>query len=391
MWSPTPPIAGTIRWGFSSGSTPLTLNPYFFDPSVKAEGNLVRSVYDTLYATNPLNSSQVLDWLTYSHQNRTNSQLGYIPPAGTLMTVRNALRNDVYFQDGSQLNASDVAFSYSTLISTPQAKALPPITGIRVLSAKQIDINLGTTTPNIGALGNLTIIPQAIWKNYPGGCVGGCQFGFPADPVVSNIFIGSGPWKCLSASGVLGGGCSSSGNQSPGTGGGFGFARFGKGLKPGTCLERCYFRSSGVLALWIWSGMTGDSAHDNLVLSQVSACYGQAAIALTTSATCARWQQGTGTGGEAITDGRLGCPASTTCGVPVGMVQFDIVQQMWLINWVSPFNWASSPPGPTGIAFGPTPRSFDGILAPVLYEGTAVLSPASIAGCAAYPVGGYDC
>jgi hypothetical protein len=130
-----------------------------------------------------------------------------------------------------------------------------------------------------------------------------------------------------------------------------------------------YVRSSGNLALWLWSEDTGDFTRDFLTVALVAACYRQPAAPLggiPAPSSCAHFQQGIGAnGGPKVVD-------ITTVG---------IVNRFMGLNWVSPFNWYTSPP--TGIA---------PLTALVLYEGSATLNPASIVSCnVTYPAGGYDC
>jgi hypothetical protein len=185
------------------------------------------------------------------------------------------------------------------------------------------------------------------------------------DPLANHILIGSGPWECLSSTGVLGAGCSTTGTMNPLPGGGFTLQRFGVGTSPGAGLNDHYFRSNGNLALWIWSQNNGDFTHDFINFTVVAACFGLPALPLGTTTGCGHFQQGIGASGGPVI---------------VGSVQIAIVNRFIATNWVAPFVWNTSPP--LGLVAMP----------PVLYEGSAKLSPASVVGCSSpYPVGGYDC
>lgn len=184
---------------------------------------------------------------------------------------------------------------------------------------------------------------------------------------MNGILIGSGPWECANSSGTVGGGCTPCGSSvcSPVS---YTLQRFCSGTdctNPGSGLTGHYFRSNGNLALWIWSGDTGEFTHDFSNLSVVRGCFG----APVGQAGCTHWQEGIGNPGG---DGVTCCQVSST--------QISIVNRFVAVNWIAPFQWNTSPP--------------DGIapLAPVLYEGTVTLNPASVAGCSLpYPKGGYDC
>jgi hypothetical protein len=185
------------------------------------------------------------------------------------------------------------------------------------------------------------------------------------DPIANGIMIGSGPYECLSGTGILGAGCTSTGNQNPPLGGSYTLTRFGKGIAPGSSVSQDYFRSIGNLALWVWSGMDGDFTHDFILLLGAMRCYGQPAQPLGSTGFCPHLQQGIGaSGGPSM----------------VGAVQISILNRFVGVGWVSPFIWQSNPP--TGIV--PFP--------PALHVETLTLNPASVAGCSQpYPSGGYDC
>ncbi len=405
MHSSNPAIAGTIRLGVANSGN---LNPYI--GSSASDFYLLDNIYDSLNTANPLSSFQLLDWMTVatSPSPLPNSQLTYTPPTGTIATYRFSLRTDLFFQDGRKVTAFDVAFSYLSLKANGafQASGIAPMTGMTVLNPSQLDLNLnGTTALSRPLLTSLSIIPGRYWANagllswdtavatcvraqapcYPAQYTLGLtpssgppsvqcslQCAFPAsnmnadpsktnpifDPLSAGILIGSGPWECLDGIGVVGTGCSSSGTQSPSFGGSYTLTRFGKGIAPATSVSGDYFRSSGNLALWIWSGDNGDLTHDFLNFSHAAFCYNNPIPS------CQPLTRGIGAGSVA--------------GL-VGLAQIAIVARFVGVNWISPFGMANPPVG-----MGPFP--------PVLFEGSQTLNPASLVGCSLpYPVGGYDC
>src|SRR5438309_56016 len=93
-----------------------------------------------------------------------------------------------------------------------------------------------------------------------------------SEPLAAGTLICSGPWVCKSSSGTIGQGCSTTGSQNPPIGDTYALQRYGLGTVPGGSLNT-FFRSSGNLALWIWSQNTGDFAHDFLNFSILSSCY----------------------------------------------------------------------------------------------------------------------
>jgi len=183
------------------------------------------------------------------------------------------------------------------------------------------------------------------------------------DPIANHIFIGLGPFQCGTVTSSASGSCTTSGIENPPVGGSYTLTRFGNGLAPASSVSQIYFRSSGTLALCIWALITCTSSlqEDFLLFSQVVACFG---LPIILGSPCNHWQGGIGNPG----------------GNPIGLTQIAIVLRFVGLNWVAPYNWNNSPP--LGI----------GALSPVLYEGSATLNPASVAGCASpYPTGGYDC
>jgi hypothetical protein len=379
-YSATPTQAGTIRQGFKQQTK--SLNPYVFQTAWDAY--IVSNIYDTLETVNPMSKGQILEWMTLNSRLLQNFELTYTPPAGTVATYRFALRGDLFWQDGKRVSAWDVKFSYQSLKATGafQGSGLAPMTGVTVLGPLLVDVNVNSAGPFTQLfLTSPTIIPGRYWSTCQGSVWDGdvsigrvpasCMTPDPAkitatfDPLANHILIGSGPWECLSSTGVLGAGCSTTGTMNPLPGGGFTLQRFGVGTTPGAGLNDHYFRSNGNLALWIWSQNNGDFTHDFINFTVVAACFGLPALPLGTTTGCGHFQQGIGaTGGPVI----------------VGSVQIAIVNRFIATNWVAPFVWNTSPP--LGLVAMP----------PVLYEGSAKLSPASVVGCSSpYPVGGYDC
>jgi hypothetical protein len=380
-YSPNPAVPGTIRQGFQRSTS--SLNPYA--ASTAQDFYMLNNIYDTLYKANPLSPTQIMDWMTASHEVLSNTQLGYTPPLGTMFSIRNILRNGLSWHDGSRLTAWDVKFSLQTLATTGfQQLGLPLLLGVTVLSPSEFDINLSTFGPftTLG-IGSPTIIPGRHWSicgeatwdtdvaagSVPDSCMNISSLTPTVDPLAAGILIGSGPWMCRNLStGVIGGGCSSTGLQNPPAGGSYTLTRFGAGFPPAGSFTSSYSRSSGFLALWIWTGNTGNLSNDFVNFSQVAFCFDKS---LGTTG-CTHWQQGIGAPGGSST---------------IGIRQLAEVAAFFLVNWTSPYTWT----GLTDIGVGPA-VSLDGVPAPVLYEGSAVLNPASVAGCSlAYPAGGYDC
>ena len=210
------------------------------------------------------------------------------------------------------------------------------------------------------------------------------------DPVAKNVLIGSGPWKCGNSPGNdLNSSCTTTHTQSANS---YTFVRNGKGIMPG--FPGTYFRSSGFLAAWLWSGDISPGTYN---FSAAKACFGVTPLdplsASPPASACGRWQQGIGTNGATTPAGTGGCPGAPNtapCGIPVGSDQLSIVRLYININWVYPYVW-NSVEAPQGII----------PLDPVLYAGSGgTLKPASGTGgvgCSnpysptSTTPGGYDC
>jgi Bacterial extracellular solute-binding proteins, family 5 Middle len=398
-YNPTPAVPGTIRQGFSQITR--SVNPFI--ASTRQDTYIVGNIYDPLARTNPLDLSQQINWMVYSSRQLDNATVmsnGYSPPPGTLTTYRFFLRNDAFFQDGRPVTAYDVAFSYLSMVGSGSnlGTGASTITGITVLAPRVIDIGVNSLGPfTLQKLTTVPILPGRYWTGAgspawdsavmtctgasscataqfalsgstvacPSGVHPGCS-SFPAnlmqvdpskttatfDPIVSGILIGSGPWECKNANSVLGAGCTSTGSENPPVGGTYTLTRFGAGLPPASSSSGTYFRSSGDLALSLWS--QENDINPILPVAVVSLCFNQPI----NFGNCAHWQHGIGASSNGI----------------VGINQVSAVELRYNLNWVSPFEWATNPP--LGI----------GAFPPVLYDGSVTLNPCSIDS-----VNGYDC
>jgi hypothetical protein len=422
----TPAIIGPncLRQGF--GSNTISVNPYA--ASTYWDFSIIGNIYDSLLAVNPSNDGQLIGYMTTGFPTQlSNSQLGYTPAAGTTTSFRFTLRNDLAWQDGASLTSWDVKFSFLTLkaASSIQSLELANVVDIHALSSTTFDVNLSSFGPfTLYNIGSPTIIPGRYWSS--GGTSGwdnavhaclssttpdACfttsdpsayavpsRFSSPTfDPLGAGagILIGSGAFECLAVPGLpnpnsvtVGGGCTDTGRENPGSDGYYQLTRFGAGTTPGNATPGSkYFRSSGTLAVYIWSGNNGGSTHDLLNSSTVASCFGKPVG----TASCTQWQKG------------IENPSAS--GAPVGFLQVSAATSFNGVHWTAPFDYLPGIPysccpftnnAPTGVATFPL----------ILYEGVStgntsnpfaagteqVLAPAATAGCtAAYPTGGYDC
>ena len=409
---------------------------------------------------------QNIDWMTTSHSFLcypggpacTSTTLGYGNSTyftGTIADLRLSLNRSNHWHDGGPVTAWDVKYSFINLNATGayQATSLANVSHINVLDEYTLDLNLKAEGPFTELLiGGVTIIPGHIWsacgastwnigvtgKNVAGtnivnasedNCVG--LFGAPNvasvggvradspifDPMKNNFLIGSGLYTCQSiggtghpAVGTLGGGCSVDNTQDPAFGlGDFTLSRTGCTLtSSGTICgiagsSTDYFRSSGALASYVWSGDIGSGSADFSKVLTVNSCHSS-----TPSANCPHWAQG------------IGNPSLTGTNNPVGLGQRLKVNSFKGISWIG-FSTEKTTgtqlilscaagytlPGTTitpctsmNEGWTTTVLPGIGVYAGTLYEvgstvlstSTSTLSPASAIGCTSdYPNGGYDC
>ncbi len=412
---------------------------------------------------------QLIDWMTTSHTflcypggpTCAATTLGYGNStyfASTTADLRLTLNRSNHWQDGGPVTAWDVKYSFINLNATGafQATSLANVAHINVLDQFTLDLNLRAKGPFTDLfIGGVTIIPGHVWsacgastwnsyvtgKNIAGttivnapedSCVG--HFGAPSIATVggvradsptfsmigNNFLIGSGPYTCQSIGGTghpvvgtLGGGCSLDNTDSPAFGlGVYTLTRTGctLTLSGTTCgvagSSADYFRSSGSLAAYIWTGDIGSGSADFSKVLTVNSCH-----SATPSANCPHWALG------------IGNPGGTGTNA-VGLSQRLKVNSLKGISWI-----AFATPKSTGTQLvlscaagytlpgttitscstsnaGWTPTVLPGLggYASILYEvgsqitigtsttSTSTLSPASVLGCATnFPNGGYDC
>ncbi len=396
----------------------------------------------------------------------TSTTLGYGNAtyfAGTTADLRLTLNRNNHWQDGGPVTAWDLKYSFMNLNATGafQATALASVAQINVLDEFTLDLNLKAKGPFTELfIGGITIIPGHIWsacgastwnggvtgKNIAGSnivnaaedtCVG--TFRSPSissaclvsgvatrcdqptvDVMANNLLIGSGPYTCQSIGGTghppvgsLGGGCSVDNTMAPPSNlSVFTLTRTGCTLTATgtTCgvagSSSDYFRSSGALASYIWTGDIGSGSADFSKVLTVNSCHSS-----TPSVNCPHWAQG------------IGNPGGTGSNA-VGLSQRLKVNSLKGVSWIG-FSTEKSTstqlvltcsagytmPGTTitpcttaNAGWTTTVLPGIGAYASTLYEvgsqitigtttiSTSTLSPASVVGCATtYPNGGYDC
>jgi hypothetical protein len=419
-YNPTPSQAGTIQQGFSQ--TTKSVNPFI--ASTPNDLYIVKNVYDSLNAANPLSPTQLIFWMANSEQQFVNNNLPYSAPANTVTTYRVSLRNDVFFQDGRPVTIFDLVFSYLSMASSGAflGSAASSITGITILNMHQFDINVNSASPFVMQnLGAIPVVPARYWTN-----AGSTAW----DSAVSSLSsLGCGNVDPLSPFGV----CFPAQyvlNPSPGSTPTVGVS----------CVFPATVFSCSLPTVFSASLMTINpsslSATFDPIINHVFVGSGPwecGPITSTGSGNCSSTGSQNPPFGGSYTLTRFGngfAPGSSTSGIYfrsagdlalwiwagitstgpgivavssvshcfgqpvnptgpcahwqqgigasatgiVGVNQVSIVDARFGLNWISPYDWTTNPP--TGI----------GAFPPVLYEGSVTLNPCSIS-----PGTGYDC
>jgi len=239
-----------LRYGQASSYNQLNI----FHASPEREFQLLSLIYDTVFTASPIQIGNVICWMgdmgnpsypcTTFSVFAPGSANGPCPGTTTATCTQFSiqLRNNLKFQDGQQVKASDIAFSLLNIRQfAPTAggalhflENCPPagdICPVSVQSDTQLQVYMKgasiSFTPDMEAY----VIPQHVWQcdviGY-GRAVSDCPATTPADyaaagvnvasptarstsydPVTNGALIGSGPFACISVFGAptVGTGC----------------------------------------------------------------------------------------------------------------------------------------------------------------------------------------
>jgi hypothetical protein len=358
-----------------------SLNPFEF--ATPYESNVLQEIYDPLLAVAPYipgTGAQIIGWMANSYLRVNHSTDATCPASiGTSSVqgcVKMLLRGDNFFQDGVQVTASDVKFSFEnfkvtggivspftantvdvvydpsvlpTTLGGTENPGLPELLYIALASASAFALLDITRVP---------IVPQHIWKTI--GASGPCKdtsisnpgsgkgtppctieptylSGPGADPVANNRLIGSGPFVCgvrnnaadpTSGFAVLGGGCTSTGTSTVTTGS-ITLYRYGSGVSH---LSGSYFRNNAKYKEFAWADTTGIMGTvDVLDLSAISGCFANPAGAL-----CPHYRGPDATITATAAGPNIGAVSGGTGGALTGLQKAEVVQ--WFgTSWTSPF------------------------------------------------------
>ena len=341
-WSPT--SNGIARWGFVGGTS--SLNPFLF--TTPQESRVLREIYDQLIRNNPYDSGQSFAWMVNQWQ-ALPAQPG--DPAGTVADYKFNLRNDIFFQDGTQLTSSDYKFSVLGYKQIPgsQSSLVSHVLDVRIMNDFNFIVNLDTTSSaELTNIGSILIVPQHVWalntlskceaQGTPSCMVNTVLVTGPgADASGLYHLIGSGPFICRDlVTSLVGGHCTSTASDNAPVGSTIILQRNGLGLA-GTS-NSAYFRSSEKYKQWQWADVFNHGSVDILDVSSAAGCLGK-----TATGACAHWDTPAATMSCITTAGT--CNAGSLAGLGVnnaGNVSFLDIQQSfrWFgVSWTSPISY----------------------------------------------------
>ncbi len=199
----------TLRWGQASGTTELNV----FNVQTVWEFNVIGEVYDTLFASSPIQPANVFCWMC----NTFTQSVDLSGNQHFLVELRQNLR----WHDGVPIDAKDVKFSFLNL--RDHAKNLggglrsQSLRSITILSPTTLDIVFTGASISNPIVMQSIVFPRHLWE-LPGdttyGDVGkvddrtllrsdGTVLRPPLnsvgyDPITSGTFIGSAPFVCRS-------------------------------------------------------------------------------------------------------------------------------------------------------------------------------------------------
>src|SRR6266567_333803 len=218
------PVPGVIRRGLSqvAANQAPYLSPFTWS-NTPSEGDVILSVFDSMLQVNPLTSTesgQVIDWQTTSHSSSFNPTEGgcvQFIGCGTTTQIWH-LRNDIYFQDGTPITATDAAYTIIAYRDVPSVTFEYPV--YTVVSAMGLDCGPGQPCRTLQVklqgqslfyelgIGTLPLIPKHLWAPICGDppVLGGTCANPAFDPMAQGIMIGDGPWRCVVPAGYPGAG-----------------------------------------------------------------------------------------------------------------------------------------------------------------------------------------
>ena len=211
----------TVRYGQSQAITQLNI----FRISTVWEFQVDGLIYDTLFTASPVELTKV-----FCNMCNVDSALGFNGPTPTIDAQGNAhfrieLRQNLVWQDGTPIDASDVAFSLLGLrdYAPTSGGALKGfLSGVTVYNSRQLDVAWIGNSISFPINMEAFIVPRHIWEcTSDNSCAASAHAtkhgdylaagvlepsinkrvtGY--DPVADGKLIGSGPFACVALSGA---------------------------------------------------------------------------------------------------------------------------------------------------------------------------------------------
>jgi hypothetical protein len=343
--------SNTIRWGQKQGTSEL--NP--FSANSLWELNVISEVYDTILQASPVEPASIFCWMCDSYTTSLDAQ------GNTHFLIE--MRQDIRWQDGVPMNASDVKFSLLNMRDVPAADFASNVAlllGVTIFNPFLLDIKMeGQSVSHVVNLSGVPIIPRHIWELKGDRTYGDVGIADPAktspsyDPIASGTFVGSGPYICRSVFasdlGKIGTGCSvnsdlSRGGQSVGPGGSIFLQAYDRTHESGnTDPFLQYMRSynpawatdsshSGLFQEFSWADRFNNDTVTIRDIAGVAACFGK-----TSTTGCVDYSYWLKSAFHPLTPNTIGS-------------EVTIVASHMDETWVSPYSWSgdqSSQPGNT--------------------------------------------
>jgi len=207
----------TLRWGMASGTNTLDI----FNAQTIWEFTVLSAVYDTLFASSPVEPGKSFCWMCTTYRTFVDSR------GNEHFIVE--LKQNLRWHDGVPVDAYDVKFSLLNLRDNSSCGAcgdMSNLLSVNILDSRDLEIVwLGSSITYPFDMEQF-IIPRHLWelsrdRSYGDvGVVDPMKLAYNYDPIVAGTFIGSGPFVCVSGTltnpGTIGKGCAPSQQLNPG-------------------------------------------------------------------------------------------------------------------------------------------------------------------------------
>jgi len=185
----------TLRYGQASGTQQLNI----FNAQTVWEFQALGEIYDTLFTASPINPGNIFC-------NMCDFYTKVVDGAGNTH-FRVQLRQNLFWQDGVQVDAFDVKFTWLNFRDNPTTVGgnLPGLLlNINVVDSRTLDVVWAGQSISFPVYMETFVLPRHLWElagdlTYGDvGAVDPTKITNSYDPLTSGTLIGSGPFACLS-------------------------------------------------------------------------------------------------------------------------------------------------------------------------------------------------